>query len=521
MLGLLGMAGGGGAVYGALRAWDLVGGSPRERPPDLPADERARSTRVIILGAGPAGLTAAWELSEQGYVVQILEATDRVAGRVFTVRGGTRISERDGAEQVAVFDEGHYFEAGAWRIPYSHRGLLHYYRAFGLPLITHKNLNLNAFAYVDADPTGTKLRLRELRTDMAGYVSEVLAKAVDQRLLDLEFTDQDAELLIEYLIAEGQLSPEDLSYSGSSRRGYLELPGAGDQPGVVSNPIPPLELLPFAAETMRWSALYLAATAGFDQQETMLEPVGGMATLWEQGFHPRLAQSITLNAEVVEIRQSDSGVRVVHRDRASGEETETAADYCICTIPLPVLREIPADFSEDFSAAISSVQYLDVGKSGIQFRRRFWEEDDWIYGGITYTNIPEIVTIAYPDYGFQSAKGVVQAYYHFGEAAAAVGDLPPGQRIELALKHGEKIHPQYRDEFEHGASVAWQNMPYQRGGWATFGPETAQHYPRLLEPDGRVYLAGDHLSYLPGWQEGAIQSAWLQIEKLHERVMGE
>jgi monoamine oxidase len=102
-----------------------------------------------------------------------------------------------------------------------------------------------------------------------------------------------------------------------------------------------------------------------------------------------------------------------------------------------------------------------------------------------------------------------------------VGDLPPGQRIELALKHGEKIHPQYRDEFEHGASVAWQNMPYQRGGWATFGPETAQHYPRLLEPDGRVYLAGDHLSYLPGWQEGAIQSAWLQIEKLHERVMGE
>ncbi len=480
--------------------------------------ETNRATRVIILGAGPAGLTAAWELSEQGYEVQLLEASDRVAGRVFTVRGGTRIVESDGTEQTAEYSDGNYFEAGAWRIPYSHRGLLHYYREFSLPLISHKNLNLNAYAYVDGTPEGRKMRLREFRADSAGYVAELLAKTIDEGLLDLEITEQDTALLIEFLIAEGQLAPDTLDYLGSSHRGYEVLPGAGNQPGVLSSPIPGEELLPFAAETMRWSAPYLAATATFDQQETMMEPVGGMATLWEQGFHPRLDEMLTLNAEVIEIRQSESEVRIAYRDRETGEEVETTGDYCICTIPLPVLREIPSDFSDDFAEAIAAVQYLAVGKSGIQFKRRFWEEDDWIYGGITYTNIPQIVTIAYPDYGFQSESGVIQAYYHFAEDAAAAGRLPPEERIALALEHGQKIHPQYPDEFEHGVAVAWQNMPYQRGGWATYDDNTRQFYPRLLEPDGRVYLAGDHLSYLPGWQEGAIQSAWQQIEKLHLRA---
>lgn len=92
-------------------------------------------------------------------------------------------------------------------------------------------------------------------------------------------------------------------------------------------------------------------------------------------------------------------------------------------------------------------------------------------------------------------------------------------RIELALDFGSKIHPQYRDSFENGFSVAWHRVPYSLGGWPVYNEATRQqYYPRLLEPDGRIYLVGEHLSYLPGWIEGALRSVWLQVDKLHRRV---
>lgn len=68
--------------------------------------------------------------------------------------------------------------------------------------------------------------------------------------------------------------------------------------------------------------------------------------------------------------------------------------------------------------------------------------------------------------------------------------------------------------------MAWHRVPYSQGGWASYTEDTRQnYYPRLLEPDGRIYLVGEHLSYVTGWQEGAIRSAWTQLEKLHRRVM--
>ncbi len=104
--------------------------------------------------------------------------------------------------------------------------------------------------------------------------------------------------------------------------------------------------------------------------------------------------------------------------------------------------------------------------------------------------------------------------------AVRVSALSPADRIEFALKHGEKVHPQYREEFETGFSVAWHKVKYSLGGWATWsrrGREGA--YPVLNQPDGRIYLAGEHLSYLTGWMAGAFESAWTQLEALHNRAV--
>ena len=163
--------------------------------------------------------------------------------------------------------------------------------------------------------------------------------------------------------------------------------------------------------------------------------------------------------------------------------------------------------------------YMDVGKIALQFKRRFWEEDDRIFGGISWTD-QNITQIFYPNYGYLSGNGgVVIGYYHFGKDAAEVGRLAPPDRLAHAMVQGSKIHPQYAAEFQNAFSVAWQHIPYNLGGWAEWSEEDrAKYYPVLNKADGPFYLAGEHLTYLGGWMAGAFESAKAVVTSLRERV---
>ena len=163
---------------------------------------------------------------------------------------------------------------------------------------------------------------------------------------------------------------------------------------------------------------------------------------------------------------------------------------------------------------------MDVGKIGLPFRRRFWEEDDRIYGGISWTD-QNITQIFYPNTDYLGSHGgVLVGYYHFGPDAAEVGKFAPADRVAHAVAQGERLHPQYRAEYAGGAfSVAWQRIPYSLGGWASWSEEArGRLYPILNEPDGPFYLAGEHLTYLGGWMAGAFESAKAVVSALHERV---
>jgi len=135
------------------------------------------------------------------------------------------------------------------------------------------------------------------------------------------------------------------------------------------------------------------------------------------------------------------------------------------------------------------------------------------------TDLRGINTISVPSYGFQKKKGVLLGYYQYQTAAIETSALSPAERAEFALAAGQKIFPQYRDNFETAFSVAWHRVQYNLGGWAEWTEKTrASAYPTLLEGEGRILLAGEHLSYLTGWQAGAIESAWQQLAKIHERA---
>jgi monoamine oxidase len=513
--------GGATAVWSTLDSWALARPARQELPP---LEGQVDGVRLIILGAGMGGMTVAYELGQLGYDIQILDALDRPGGHNWTVRRGAELTEHGGETQVCEFDEGHYFNPGPWRIPYHHGAVLHYCRKLNVPLEVFVNYQEANYAYVEGDfgpLAGQPIRQRVIRTHMGGYTAELLAKFAQEQQLDEELTQEHIEQLVEYLAGYGLLD-EDLRFTGTDRAGYAVLPGAGMQPGEALEAISFQDLLPYAAELLDAQGTYLASVASYSQQMTMLQPVGGMDRLAHALAEAIGSDRFLFQSEVQEIRQDENGVRIVYQDLASGESQEITGDYCVCNSPLTILSNIPADFSPEMAEAIQNVPYATTGKIGLQFSRRFWEEDEQIYGGETRTNIPTIGGISYPSYGFLGQKGVLQGYYNFGVEAIEISNLSPQERIEHALEHGSKIHPQYRETFENGFSVAWHRVPYLQGGWPDYNDRIrAQYFPRLLEPDGRIYLVGEHLSHVTGWMEGAVRAAWLQIEKVHERARAE
>lgn len=172
-------------------------------------------------------------------------------------------------------------------------------------------------------------------------------------------------------------------------------------------------------------------------------------------------------------------------------------------------------------AAIAAVPYDTGFKAGIQFKRRFWEDDERIYGGITRTNLP-INRISYPMAGInQPGKGVLLAAYTFGADSYKFSAMTPDERLKKVVEYGAQIHPQYHEEFDNGISVAWHRVPWTNGCYGLWTDDTRkEHYENLCRIDGRILLAGEHASYIPAWQEGAALSARDAITRLHQRIVG-
>ncbi|MFV8829978.1 FAD-dependent oxidoreductase [Alkalihalobacterium sp. APHAB7] len=525
-LNQVGRVGGAVAVFGAMDAVGLFGTPTYAMKSDfnLPkkgdlSNGKKNGKTIIILGAGIAGLSAAYEMSKAGYDCKILEARDRVGGRNWTVRAGTTETEIGGVSQTAQFARGEYFNAGPARIP-QHHITMDYCRELGVPLEIFTNTNDHAYYYRESvgNLANTKIRKQMIKADIRGHVSELLAKAVNQSALDSELSSEDKERLLTYLRGEGGLNT-NYQYSGSSARGYDILPAAGLEPGKVGDPYTLGQLLSSGMPNS------ISSEYSFNQQPNMFQPVGGMDAI-PKAFEAHLPGKITFGAEVKEIRQSSDGVKILYTGKGkgngagSGNLREITGDYCICTIPLPVLSKISADFSSEMQRAIGSISYATTGKIGLQYKRRFWEEDERVYGGMTTTNL-DINQIWYPSSGYGTQKGTVVGYYNFGNDAVALGDMSIAQRQAHALAQGAKIHGDtYKKELEAGFSLAWHKIEYSEGGWANYSASQRQNeYVTLNKPDGRIHLAGEHLSYMTGWMSGAIESALIAVGRIHEEVM--
>jgi monoamine oxidase len=257
---------------------------------------------------------------------------------------------------------------------------------------------------------------------------------------------------------------------------------------------------------------------GYTQAATMLQPVGGMGRIGE-AFGRRLGKVITYGAEIIQIRRAGGGARVIWRDRKTGYGRVLDADHVICTIPFPVLRALDADFVPEIKGAIASVDYVPAAKIAFQAERRFWELDDRIYGGISWTS-RDITQIWYPSAGLHQSKGILVGAYIWSDALGeAFAGKTLAQRAADAIADGERIHPGYGTTLGKGVSVAWAKIPFSGAGWAEWSRAARRDaYPLLLKGDGPFHFAGEHMSHVTGWQEGAVLSAHVTIAEIANRT---
>lgn len=499
LLQRIGALGGSSLMIGAMDTWGLRGATTRTRPR---LEGPQPTTRVIILGGGLSGLIVGHELGKLGYDYRVLEARSEVGGLTWTVRRGATHTEIGGERQVCDFDEGQYLNAGAWRIPHTDAGILGYCKELGVPLEVFINASdANVFYEENADIgplSGTRVRLREVKADMWGATTELLAKAVEAGNIDAPLTEEDAELLVQFLVRSGYLDDEDLVYVPPEAR------RSGER---------------YDLSALLQSGFWVRARSL--NQETggpapLFQPIGGMQQIC-YGFERAMPGRITLNAEVRQVRQTADEVRVVWRDTRTGETREEVADHCVCCLPMSVVKELDINLSPAMAQAVSETGQAAVAKMGLQMARRFWEEDEGIFGGHLWSRSLQLGEFSYPSNGYFGQKGVLLGYYG-SSAQAGLADMSVAGRVEHVVRQASKVHPQMRQELESAYAVWWEKVPYSLGGYGR--TPSRDLLERLSVPDGRVYMGSAGASTDPAWLEGAVESGWRALEALHARVSG-
>lgn len=515
----VGITGGAGAMFATMGALGLAPtAQAAQREPAFHAPSKGDFTlkgkgaaKVVVVGGGIAGLAAAYELGKAGYDCTVLEARSRTGGRNFTVRGGDSTTDIHGNRQTARFSDGQYMNAGPARIP-QWMVTLDYCRELGVPIEVFTNVNANAYIFNEKAGMKAPVRYRTAKADVYGYVAELLAKATDKGALDRRITVDDQERLLEFLKDFGDIG-DTLDYTGSARRGYRVDPAAAGTPGEELGSVPSASEV-FASGVGR----YFSFEFEYDQAMLMFQPVGGMDRIPAALTRAIGERRIRTGAAVSKITDTAHGVTVTYTQ--DGHTRTIDADYCIAALPPNILAKTAHNLGPAVQTALEACKPSSAGKIGLEYRSRWWETDHRIYGGITETDM-DLSHIWYPSYGHNGARGTLIGYYNYGAQADAYAALTPSEREARAVAQGVKIHGEkYRTELASSFSHHWRQTPHLEAAWHSLagGPDAPVFAP-LNQAAGRVYFAGDYLSYADAWQHGAFSSARKAVTALHTRVL--
>jgi monoamine oxidase len=450
--------------------------------------------KVVIVGAGMAGLLAGYELQHAGHDVKIIEATQRVGGRILTIR--------------EPFGDGLYGEAGAMRVPISHKLTQGYIEKFGLQIMPFTKASENAFFHINGK--------KYLRSDVEK----------DPSLLKLDTRNKASNLAIRqqwdafiHETANRLRQDEDYWDELMKKYGDLSLFDFLRQQGWDSETITMFTLTESLETVLARSFMEILQLETEWIGVELTQIVGGMDLL-PRAFLPGMERNILFGCEMTALNYTADSV-TVHFQNTNGI-LQLTGDYAIVTIPFPALRhvEILKPFSYAKQTAIRQLHYNNAVKILLQCRRRFWEEDEGLFGGATVTDLPNRL-LFYPDHGRDTKKGILMAAYVYGDDANRWAMLSPEERIKQVMKHTTKIHPQVMNEVEVGFSKVWSEDRFAGGACAAvFDPgQQTRLYEAMIAPEGPVFFAGEHTSFKHTWIEGAVESGLRVASEIHKRSL--
>jgi monoamine oxidase len=381
-----------------------------------------------------------------------------------------------------------------------------YCRKFNVPLAPWINVNEGTYIYQTSGKLkGQKVRVRDAIADTTGYMAELVERSVKADQADLVLSANEKQQILNYLSRYGFLDRDGI-YRGRQRRSFKSYSGAGPLDSEYEKPYPLVDLFEAGLGG------YFHFIDANDQQMTMLEIVGGVDKL-AKAFQSHIKSPIQFGCQVTDINTSNSGVTVSYVN-SNGNTRQVSADFCICTIPLPVLKKIATNFDAPTTAVVKNARYANSTKVASEYKRRFWEEDEKIFGGISWTDMP-IGQVIYPSHDFFSKSGVLVNYTN-GLNGQLLAKMPVDKRMVAALDMNAQIHPQVRKELRSTVTLSWANVPYSEGAFATWGfaPNSEASYQLLCQPQGRLYFAGEHASQITAWMAGAIESARYVVKQI-------
>jgi monoamine oxidase len=240
-------------------------------------------------------------------------------------------------------------------------------------------------------------------------------------------------------------------------------------------------------------------------------------------IYDRIKPHVMLETPVRQLRRTEQGASLLVGNAAAPRRFDV--DFVVCTLPVSMLARLDTDFSVERKAVIARTPMAPSTKVAFE-ARRFWEEDDHIYGGLAWTHTDNEV-VWYPSSGFNSKKGVIIGAYAAGftggDSFVRFSERSASERFAIAAASIERLHPGRSKELTKPLTVGWAQCPWAKGV-AVFwdevdgGPGRGADYKLLCTPENRVVFAGEHLSYLPAWQEGAALSAQAAITLLAQQA---
>jgi monoamine oxidase len=429
--------------------------------------------RVVVVGAGLAGLTAAVDLRDAGWEVVVLEARDRVGGRVHTLHD--------------PFTGGLHAEAGGESIDDNHGSIQALVKRYGLSLEQRppdKQLD-GAVLYQGARAKIGAFALQDPATS-AGYTGFYDALAALAQGLDPEHPQDfsgaaalDGKSLGDFIKEQGLTPQAEFLVTVAQRGGY------NADPADVS--------LLFAAQQT-------AAVASVPDSAAETRRITGGNGLLPEAMARDLGSRVTLGAAVTRVEEQADHVHVI-----AGSATFDAA-FAVLAVPTPPLRKITFEppLEGDLGLAVAQVDLGQAAKVITQYDTPFWTAEG--LSGFTITDLPFGIGWA-PTDSYDNAAGLLTQFIT-GTPAKDAAALDDATRISQLQEQLDTVYPEgVAHRTAHAATIAWASEPWTGGGYTVYGPgQMARFWPAFRAGTARLRFAGEHTEPLAGYMESAVRA---------------